>query len=91
MASGTPIVASNIEGFSDVLTDGREGLLAPPRDGQALAGALRRLLADADLRDEMGKQGSDTAQRYSWDRVSAKVLDYYEDVANRAASAHCDP
>ena len=91
MASGTPIVASNIEGFSDVLTDGREGLLAPPRDGQALAGALRRLLADADLRNEMGKQGSDTAQRYSWDRVSAKVLDYYEDVANRAASAHCDP
>ncbi|MEE8347045.1 MAG: glycosyltransferase family 4 protein [Dehalococcoidia bacterium] len=91
MAAGTPIVASDIEGFSDVLTDGREGLLSPPRDGQSLAAALRRLLTDADLRVEMGRQGSMTAQRYSWDRVAAQVLDYYRTVANSAASAVGDP
>lgn len=87
MAAGTPIVASDIEGFADVLTDGREGLLVPPRDGTALATALHRLLSDAALREEMGKQGAKTAQRYSWDRISREVLAYYEQVMNGGAGA----
>lgn len=87
MAAGTPIVASHIEGFADVLTDGAEGVLVPPRDSDALAGALHRLLSDAALREEMGKQGIRTAQRYSWDRVAGMVLDYYQEVlAGRAGS-----
>ncbi len=86
MAAGTPMVASNIEGFADVLTDGREGLLVPPRDSEALATALWRLLSDAALREEMGKQGARTAQRYSWDRVSREILAYYERVMNGDAT-----
>ena len=91
MAAGTPIVASEIDGFADVLTDGREGLLVPPRDGEALAAALHRLLSDAALREEMGKQGGKTAQPYGWERISARVLDYYEAVANGAAPADSEP
>ena len=91
MAAGTPIVASQIDGFADVLTDGQEGLLVPPRDGKALATALQRLLSDADLREEMGKQGTKTAKRYSWERVSAQVLEYYQATANGTASAGSEP
>ncbi len=80
MAAGAAIVGSDIGGFADVLTDGREGLLVPPRDGAALAAALRRLLSDDAPREEMGKQGSKTAQRYSWDRISGEILAYYERV-----------
>jgi phosphatidylinositol alpha-mannosyltransferase len=87
MAAGTPIVASRIEGFADVLSHGREGLLARPRNAEALAAALRRALSDAGMREEMGKQGSKTAERYGWDRMSEKVLDYYQAVANGTARA----
>ncbi|MFB3053135.1 MAG: glycosyltransferase family 4 protein, partial [Dehalococcoidia bacterium] len=91
MAAGTPIVASQIDGFADLLTDGQEGLLVPPRDAKALAAALKRLLSDAALREEMGKQGAKTAQLYSWERVSAQVLEYYQATANGTAPAGSEP
>jgi phosphatidylinositol alpha-mannosyltransferase len=87
MAAGTPIVASDIEGFADVLTAEREGLLVPARDSEALATALRRALSDSAMREEMGKQGAKTAQRYAWDRISREILAYYEQVMNDGASA----
>jgi len=79
MAAGTPIVASRIEGFNDVLTDGVQGLLVPPRNSEALSGALKTLLSDAAMREGMGLAGARHAQQYSWDRVSAQVLSYYEE------------
>ncbi len=79
MAAGTPIVASSIEGFADVLTDGQEGLLVPPRDSEGLEAALRRLLSDEALREGMREQAVSTAQRYSWDRTAGQVLQYYEE------------
>ena len=79
MAAGTPIVASWIEGFADVLRDEQEGLLVPPRDSDALAAALRRLLSDDAMREEMGKAASRTAQAFSWERMSARVLEFYEE------------
>ena len=78
MAAGRPIVASNIQGYASVLTPGQEGLLVEPKDGEALAGALIRLLRDADLRAQMGSRGRITAQEYSWEQVSARVLAYYQ-------------
>ncbi|HEU4760423.1 MAG TPA: glycosyltransferase family 4 protein [Dehalococcoidia bacterium] len=79
MAAGTPMVASSIEGFADVLTDGDEGLLVTPRDSEELRLALKRLLRDAGLREEMGKQAAVTAQQYSWERTAGQVLQYYEE------------
>jgi phosphatidylinositol alpha-mannosyltransferase len=81
MAAGTPIVASDIEGFAEVVRNGKEGVLVPPRDSEALAAALSRLLADDDLRQELVARGSQRAQHYSWDRIAQEVLDYYEQVA----------
>ncbi len=85
MAAGTPIVASDIGGFADVLEDGEEGLLVPPRDADALAATAGRLLSDAALREQMGGAGTLRAEHYSWERVSARVLEYYQDMASGAA------
>ncbi|MEK7247226.1 MAG: glycosyltransferase family 4 protein [Chloroflexota bacterium] len=82
MAAGAPIVATKIQGFQDVLTDGVHGLLVPPRDSEALAGALKRMLSDSAMREEMGKAGSRDARNYSWDEMSGRVLQMYEDTAN---------
>lgn len=78
MASSRPIVASNIEGFASVITHGVEGLLTIPRDPEAIAAALLRLLGDEGLRARMGRAGRSRAEQYSWERVAQRVLSYYE-------------
>lgn len=78
MASGVPIVATSIQGFRDVLTDGVHGVLVPPRNSDALYLALKRLLGDAAMREEMGRAGALHARAYSWDEMAGRVLDFYE-------------
>lgn len=78
MAAGLPVVASNIEGFAAVLTEGVEGTLVRPKDSVMLAEALLRLVDDRGLREEMGARGRERAQHFSWERVSRRVLSYYE-------------
>ena len=87
MAAGLPIVATRIQGFQDVLTEGVHGLMVPPRDSASMADALRRLLGDAAMREEMGRASSRHAQDYSWQEVSGRVLNYYEDTITAGASA----
>jgi phosphatidylinositol alpha-mannosyltransferase len=77
MAMGKPVVASNIEGYASVVTDGVDGLLVPPRDDQALAEVLFSLVTDQSLREQMGARGRDTALKYSWEHIAQRVLDYY--------------
>ena len=80
MAAGLPVVASNIEGFASVLTDGQEGLLVRPKDEQALAASLLSLIRNPELARELGERGKHQAQRYSWDSVARQVMSYYERV-----------
>jgi phosphatidylinositol alpha-mannosyltransferase len=78
MAAGKPIVASNIDGYAGVLTHGVEGLLVLPNDAEGLAEALLQLLRDPDLRQAMGERGRQRAPEFSWERISQRVLSYYE-------------
>lgn len=79
MAAARPIVASDIAGYRDVLREGHEGLLVPPKDAEALAAALRRLIDDAALRARMGTAGLARAHDYSWSTIAARVLGLYEE------------
>jgi phosphatidylinositol alpha-mannosyltransferase len=81
MAAGKPVVAGDNPGYASVLTHGREGLLARPKDEQALALALVRLLADAGLRRQFGAWGRASAGRYDWPLVARRVLDLYDRAA----------
>lgn len=83
MASGKPLVASDIPGYRSVVTHGQNGLLVPPRNEIALAAALTRLLASPELRDELGRCGRQQVQRFSWQRVADEILDYYEEVRHK--------
>jgi len=86
MAAGRPIVASNIEGYASVLTNGAEGLLVPPRDSEKLAEALITLLTDERMREEMGARGRATASQYDWERISQRVMDFYLNVLGKSAA-----
>jgi phosphatidylinositol alpha-mannosyltransferase len=77
MAAGKPVVASNIEGYANVLAHNVDGLLVPPGDNEMLAQALISLLTDESLRREMGARGRVKALEYSWERIAQNVLKYY--------------
>jgi len=84
MASGKPVVATNIPGYASVLTDGQEGLLAKPRDPNSIAEALLTLIHDKSRRLRLAQKGLTTAEKYSWENVSRQVLDYYKSLSNQS-------
>ncbi|MFQ5880247.1 MAG: glycosyltransferase family 4 protein [Dehalococcoidia bacterium] len=88
MAAGTPVVASAIEAFTALVEDGVEGLLVPPRDAEALAAALLRLLADRQRRQAMGHCGQLKAQGYDWGRIAHQTIAYYQRVAQERGKGH---
>ena len=77
MAVGTPVVASNIDGYNSVVTHGEDGLLVPPRDTKNLARTLISVLSDETLRQKLAARARLTAEEYNWERVAKKVCDYY--------------
>ena len=81
MAAGVPIVASRIPGFAAVVKDGEQGILVPPRDADALAEALKRMLSDAGMREAMAKSAALQARGSSWEEMAGKVLTFYEKTA----------
>jgi glycosyltransferase involved in cell wall biosynthesis len=62
MAAGLPVVAASVGGVPELVVDGETGFLIPPADEAALASALERLVADADLRRRMGAAGRARAE-----------------------------
>jgi phosphatidylinositol alpha-mannosyltransferase len=77
MSVGKPIIASAINGFTSVLTDGVEGITVPPRNVEKLAEALLQLIRDESLRRQMGARGKPKAQQYDWSVLAGKLLDFY--------------
>jgi phosphatidylinositol alpha-mannosyltransferase len=81
-AAGTPVIASAIAGYSDVVTDGTDGVLVPPANPQRLAEELQRIYLDPTRRDAMGRAARETATRYAWPRVAQEVEEVYREVQN---------
>lgn len=77
-AAGTPVIASAIAGYSDVVSDGVDGLLVPPGDPQLLAEELQRIHFEPERLQEMGEAARRSAQRYAWPRVADQVTAVYE-------------
>lgn len=79
MACATPVVASRVGGIPELVDDGITGLLVPPRDPEALAGAIIDLLGDSARREQMGQCGREKAVAlYSVDRIAVQTLRSYE-------------
>ncbi len=77
-AAGTPVIASAIAGYSDVVTDGVDGLLVPPADPQRLAEELLRIYHEPERLRAMGEAARRSARRYAWPRVADRVTKVYE-------------
>jgi glycosyltransferase involved in cell wall biosynthesis len=82
---GAAIVATTVGGVPQVVTDGVNGLLVPPGDPAALAGALARLCSDPDLREKLGRQAMEDSSRYDIGRAAAEIEGLYWEVVDREA------
>jgi D-inositol-3-phosphate glycosyltransferase len=88
MASGTPVIASNVGGLSFTVKDGETGFLVPEENHFALAERVHTLLKNPELRLRMGEQAAEHALQYSWRNIAAQIADVYdEEIACRCGSA----
>ncbi len=78
MALGRPIIATSGSGFDEALTNEVDGLLVPPADAQALAGAMSNALADPALLARLGSAAHRRSQDFTVDRMAARLSGVYE-------------
>jgi phosphatidyl-myo-inositol alpha-mannosyltransferase len=85
MASGLPVVATEIEGYMSVLEPGRDSMTVQPKGWAELGAALIILARDADLRRRMGEFGHEKAKRFGWEAVASQIVEVYDEARAVAA------
>lgn len=86
MAVGKPVVSVDVGSVRELVDDGVTGLVVPPRDYEAIAAAIKRLLADPDLRGRMGTAGRErAATKFTLDRLAELHASVYEKALAHAA------
>ena len=84
MASGCPVIGSNVGGIPDIIEDGKNGFLVPERDSAALAEKIVTLLSDTARADRFRQAGYVTIRnRFSWDIISRNFLETYKEALSR--------
>lgn len=76
MACGTPVVASNVASLPEVVGDA--GLLVDPRDPQAIADAIARVLSDPALAEGLRQRGLERARIFTWERTAKETIRVYQ-------------
>lgn len=85
MAAGKAIVASRVGGTPESVQDGKNGIIIPREDVDALAAALTRLAQDNGLREQFAKANALRAKEFSWSAIADQYLEVYRSVSNGAA------
>jgi UDP-glucose:(heptosyl)LPS alpha-1,3-glucosyltransferase len=88
MACGLPVIVSSQAGVSELITDGRDGLiLKDPRDAETLAGMIRTLQTEPALRRRLGENAANTASQYTWERNAEQFRSLFEEVLQDKAAS----
>lgn len=91
MASGVPVVSTNVGGVPYLVKDGMEALLVPPGDALAMADASLKVLQDRELAVRLVSAGIQAARRYTWSEVKPRLFSVYARVLGIAELNPCTP
>ena len=83
MACGKPVIASQVGGLAFLVRDGETGFVIPGNDVEKLAGRLTDLIKNKELREKLGKQSAEYAQLYSWETISSKMIELYNQILEK--------
>jgi len=79
MNCGTPVIGTRVGGIPDIIDDGVNGLLVPPRDSDSIAGAVTTILKDGELASRLSRNGLKTVEeRFDWNRICERIYEGYE-------------
>jgi glycosyltransferase involved in cell wall biosynthesis len=84
MAAGLPVITTDAPGCRDIIRGGRDGLMVPPLDPAALAGAMERILTEPGLGELLSGRSLERAQAFSWDDVVARYEAVYRGLVAQA-------
>jgi len=88
MALSRPVIASNVGGIPEMIEEGVSGLMVPPGDCDALAGAIVRLLSDHPLADMLAKRGHDLVhERFCIELMTSSIESLYDEMALKMRSS----
>ena len=87
LASGLPVVATEVPGYMSVLEPGRDSVTVEPQNWRELAASLVILARDPELRTRMSDYALEKVRRYSWDHVVSEVVDVYHEARSAFAVA----
>jgi len=85
MASGLPVVATEISGNRDIVQQGKNGILVEPNSADALAEAIGTLLKDEARRKSIAGRARESVTGYRWDNIAREYVSLYRDVCSRSA------
>ncbi|MEO1163889.1 MAG: glycosyltransferase [Chloroflexota bacterium] len=86
MATGTPVIASNVGGLAYLVKDEETGFLVPVREPQSIAECITRLVSDDTTSKRMGEQASQLAHEYAWHNIADRLLGVFDDILGRKST-----
>jgi D-inositol-3-phosphate glycosyltransferase len=89
MASGTPVIASNVGGLSYTVKDGVTGYLVPEENHFVLAEQVHHLLKNPDVREQLGRQAAEHALQFSWSNIASQIVDVYDTEISARCGVAC--
>jgi glycosyltransferase involved in cell wall biosynthesis len=78
MASKTPVIASDIPSFREIISNGTDGMLFEPQNVDALSNEVITLYQDQNLRKELSRNAFEKVQKYSWEKIAEKYISLYK-------------
>ncbi len=84
LAAGKPVITTDLESIKNIMTDGKEGFLIKYGDFNLLSTRILELAKNKNLREQMGAAARKRAIDFSWETVTAKIINFYKDCNRKA-------
>ena len=84
MASGTPVIGTNVGGIKDLIEDGHNGILVKQKDPKKLANAIKKILTDDEFTEKIRKNAFQKVKdQFEWSEIASKTIKSYYEVVKK--------